>query len=358
MSSLKVQSLDSTEPGEEMNETREFTEGCQVRLTGIQNQPDLNGCSGRIVKGNFPPNIHVVALDNGKTFAVPEEKLDFATKQDPSAKHHFPAPKHRYTGSNHAYLANQNCPPSALLANQSYQPSAPYHAMQIAPYHAMQISNEPEFHSKFKKLKLPQFISEFENEGYAMHHFPQITDEDLKALGLGKGHIIIFREEFGGPVSAPTNETTKTVIKTLESVLKKLGLGNFIGKFEEDGYELAHLYDISDEELYDLGMGKGHAKDFRTEFKGPNSGPNNAPSNATGNATEVEQEVELTPRRMKAVTKALSELNMDQFVGKFKELGFDDVSIFPSMTEEHFKDIGLGAGHKIKFRRKFQPAQN
>merc|ERR1711879_579168 len=68
------------------NETREFTEGCKVRLTGLQNQPDLNGCAGRIVKENFRPSTHAVLLDNGKTVAVREEMLEFATKQRFSKK--------------------------------------------------------------------------------------------------------------------------------------------------------------------------------------------------------------------------------------------------------------------------------
>merc|ERR1719373_1346923 len=73
-------------PGEEMNETREFTEGSKVRLTGLQNQPDLNGCGGRIVKENFRPGTHAVLLDNGKTVAVREEMLEFSEKQKVSRR--------------------------------------------------------------------------------------------------------------------------------------------------------------------------------------------------------------------------------------------------------------------------------
>jgi len=80
-------------PGEEMNETREFTEGSKVRLTGLQNQPDLNGLGGRIVKENFRPETHAVLLENGKTVAVREEMLEFATKQKTKKKKKAQKPK-------------------------------------------------------------------------------------------------------------------------------------------------------------------------------------------------------------------------------------------------------------------------
>jgi len=80
-------------PGEEMNETREFHEGAKVRLTGLLNKPDLNGCGGRIVQENFRPDTHAVLLDNGKTVAVREEMLEFSTKQKVSRKKKQNTPK-------------------------------------------------------------------------------------------------------------------------------------------------------------------------------------------------------------------------------------------------------------------------
>merc|ERR1712026_640104 len=42
---LSSNKIKYNKPGEDTNETREFVEGCKVRLTGLQNQPDLNGCA-------------------------------------------------------------------------------------------------------------------------------------------------------------------------------------------------------------------------------------------------------------------------------------------------------------------------
>lgn len=75
-----------TMPGEDMNETREFKDGSRIRLTGLQNKPDLNGCEGVIIQENFRPGQFAVQLDNGKTVAVREELMEFSTKQKTSKK--------------------------------------------------------------------------------------------------------------------------------------------------------------------------------------------------------------------------------------------------------------------------------
>jgi len=75
-----------TMPGEDMNETREFKDGSRIRLIGLLNKPDLNGCEGVVIQENFRPGQFAVQLDNGKTVAVREELMEFITKQKTSKK--------------------------------------------------------------------------------------------------------------------------------------------------------------------------------------------------------------------------------------------------------------------------------
>ena len=44
---------------------------------------------------------------------------------------------------------------------------------------------------------------------------------------------------------------------------------------------------------------------------------------------------------------------MGEFVFKFKEHGWDDVSLFSEMSDNDLRDCGMKAGHIAKFRRKY-----
>ena len=50
----------------------------------------------------------------------------------------------------------------------------------------------------------------------------------------------------------------------------------------------------------------------------------------------------------------LQSLGLTEFALKFKENGWDDISLFPEMNDDDLMDCGMKAGHVAKFRRKYK----
>lgn len=67
-------------PKQDVNDTREIEQGTRVRLTGLNNRPDLNETPGIVIQANIKPgsNIvqHAVQLESGPTVSVREELLE------------------------------------------------------------------------------------------------------------------------------------------------------------------------------------------------------------------------------------------------------------------------------------------
>jgi len=60
-------------------EEKEIIVGTQVRLTGLQNRPDLNGVEGIVIQANFRPGQYAVQLVTDQTVAVRAELLEILT---------------------------------------------------------------------------------------------------------------------------------------------------------------------------------------------------------------------------------------------------------------------------------------
>lgn len=58
------------------NDNREIETGCNVRLTGLTNRPDLNGTAGKVIEANIRPGAHAVRLVTGQTVSVRAELLE------------------------------------------------------------------------------------------------------------------------------------------------------------------------------------------------------------------------------------------------------------------------------------------
>jgi len=67
-------------PKQDVNDTREIEKGTRVRLTGLNNRPDLNEMPGIVIQANIKPgsNViqHAVQLESGPTVSVREELLE------------------------------------------------------------------------------------------------------------------------------------------------------------------------------------------------------------------------------------------------------------------------------------------
>jgi len=67
-------------PKQDVNDTREIEQGTRVRLTGLNNRPDLNDTPGVVIQANIKPgsNVvqHAVQLESGPTVSVREELLE------------------------------------------------------------------------------------------------------------------------------------------------------------------------------------------------------------------------------------------------------------------------------------------
>ena len=50
----------------------------------------------------------------------------------------------------------------------------------------------------------------------------------------------------------------------------------------------------------------------------------------------------------------LQSLGLSEFASKFKEYGWDDIGLFPQMSDDDLMDCGMKAGHIAKFRRKYE----
>jgi len=62
-------------PGQALNDTREIEEGVRVKLTGLNNRPDLNGACGTVVQANIKQGAHAIQLESGQVVSVPEKLL-------------------------------------------------------------------------------------------------------------------------------------------------------------------------------------------------------------------------------------------------------------------------------------------
>lgn len=58
------------------NDNREIETGCNVRLTGLTNRPDLNGTAGKVIEANIRQGAHAVRLVTGQTVSVRAELLE------------------------------------------------------------------------------------------------------------------------------------------------------------------------------------------------------------------------------------------------------------------------------------------
>ena len=51
------------------------------------------------------------------------------------------------------------------------------------------------------------------------------------------------------------------------------------------------------------------------------------------------------------IRDCLEVLNLGRFADAFEDLGWDDIELWPEMTDEELRECGLKTGHIKKFRK-------